>query len=158
MEHQLTYSLIDKLAKEHHLEQKEWYQVISDCCLQTIEYAGKLATKQVKENYGNKVFIRGLIEISNYCKNNCLYCGIRCGNTNAKRFRLSKDEILDCCKNGYALGFRTFVLQGGEDPIQDDVFIIDVVSTIRKKYPDCAITLSIGEKEKEKIKRGKCIR
>ncbi len=149
MEHQLTYSLIDKLAKEHRLEQKEWYQVISDCCLQTIEYAGKLATKQVKENYGNKVFIRGLIEISNYCKNNCLYCGIRCGNTNAKRFRLSKDEILDCCKNGYALGFRTFVLQGGEDPIQDDVFIIDVVSTIRKKYPDCAITLSIGEKEKE---------
>lgn len=149
MEHQLTYSLIDKLKKNRHLESDEWRQVISDCHPETMEYARQLAHTQAQEVYGNKVFIRGLIEISNYCKNNCHYCGIRCGNVNANRFRLSKEEILSCCENGYALGFRTFVLQGGEDPVQDDAFIVDVVQTIRKKYPDCAITLSVGEKEKE---------
>ena len=149
MEHQLTYSLIDKLKKNRHLEPDEWRQVIGNCNPQTMEYARQLAYTQAREIYGNKVFIRGLIEISNYCKNNCHYCGIRCGNTNANRFRLSKDEILECCETGYELGFRTFVLQGGEDPVQDDAFIVDVVQTIRKKYPDCAITLSVGEKEKE---------
>lgn len=141
--------LIDKLKKEHHLSFEEWYQVIDGCCQETLEYVSKLARKQTQKVYGNRIFIRGLIEISNYCKNNCYYCGIRCGNSNAQRFRLGKDEILECCETGYALGFRTFVLQGGEDPVQDDDFIIDVVRSIRMKYPDCAITLSIGEKEKE---------
>ncbi len=149
MEHQLTYSLIDKLKKERHLSADEWYQVLSDCNEETREYAATLARKQAQEIYGNKVFIRGLIEISNYCKNNCYYCGIRCGNSNAQRFRLNKEEILECCATGYELGFRTFVMQGGEDPLQDDAFFVDVVSSIREKYPDCAITLSIGEKNKE---------
>ena len=98
--------------------------------------------------YGDAVYIRGLIEISNYCKNNCYYCGIRCGNAKAERYRLSQEEILDCCHTGYALGFRTFVLQGGEDPKFDDTAICHMVSAIREAFPDCAITLSLGEKPK----------
>lgn len=99
--------------------------------------------------YGDEVYIRGLIEFTNYCKNNCLYCGIRKSNKRAVRYRLDKDEILSCCKEGYALGFRTFVLQGGEDAYFSDKLICEIVSEIREKYPDCAITLSIGEKSKD---------
>jgi biotin synthase len=107
------------------------------------------ADKVRQENYGKDVYIRGLIEFTNYCKNNCYYCGIRCGNQNAARYRLSKEEILQCCSDGYKLGFRTFVLQGGEDNYFTDNIIADIVYTIKNKYPDCAITLSIGEKSKE---------
>ena len=99
--------------------------------------------------YGDEVYIRGLIEFTNYCKNNCYYCGIRRDNKQAERYRLSKDEILECCDEGYLLGFRTFVLQGGEDPYYTDDLICKIVSEIREKYPDCAITLSIGEKSRE---------
>lgn len=102
--------------------------------------------------YGDEVYIRGLIEFTNYCKNNCSYCGIRQANFSATRYRLSKDEILACCEEGYGLGFRTFVLQGGEDPFYTDDLICDIVSAIRQKYEDCAITLSIGEKSKESYK------
>lgn len=99
--------------------------------------------------YGNQVYTRGLIEISNYCKNNCFYCGIRSGNTTASRYRLTKKDILACCAEGYHLGFRTFVLQGGEDPAFDDATLCDIVKAIRSSYPDCAITLSMGERSKE---------
>ncbi len=99
--------------------------------------------------YGDAVYIRGLIEFTNYCKNNCYYCGIRCGNIKATRYRLSREEMLACCKEGYALGFRTFVLQGGEDPYFTDEILCDWVAEIRKQYPDCAITLSLGERPKE---------
>ena len=102
-----------------------------------------------REVYGDEVYIRGLIEFTNYCKNNCLYCGIRRGNTKAQRYRLTKEEISECCETGYALGFRTFVLQGGEDPYFTDKLICGIVSAIRARYPDCAITLSIGEKPRE---------
>ncbi len=105
-----------------------------------------------RESYGTDVYIRGLIEFTNYCKNNCYYCGIRAGNKNAVRYRLTKEEILSCCEEGYRLGFRTFVLQGGEDPFFTDEKICDIVSSIREKYPDCAITLSIGEKSKDSYK------
>lgn len=111
-------------------------------------YLRVIALNKRKQYYGNKVYIRGLIEISNYCKNNCYYCGIRCDNHNVSRYRLSKNNILDCCKVGYELGFRTFVLQGGEDVVCDK-YITDVISCIRKQYPDCAITLSLGEKSYE---------
>lgn len=108
------------------------------------------AADKVRRNiYGNDVYIRGLIEFTNYCKNNCYYCGIRCGNQNAVRYRLDKEEILSCCNEGYSLGFRTFVLQGGEDPFYSDKLICEIVSEIRTKFPDCAITLSLGEKSKE---------
>ena len=98
--------------------------------------------------YGDAVYIRGLIECTNFCKNDCYYCGIRRGNKNASRYRLSKEEILSCCAEGYALGFRTFVLQGGEDPYFTDERICEIVSAIRETYPDCAITLSLGEKSR----------
>ncbi len=99
--------------------------------------------------YQDKVYIRGLIEFTNYCKNNCYYCGIRCGNAKVERYRLSADDILFCCDEGYRLGFRTFVLQGGEDPFYDEALFCDIITAIRQSYPDCAITLSIGEWSKE---------
>lgn len=99
--------------------------------------------------YQDKVYIRGLIELSNYCKNNCYYCGIRCGNAKAERYRLSAEDILLCCDEGYRLGFRTFVLQGGEDPFYDEALFCSIIEAIRYSYPDCAITLSIGEWSRE---------
>lgn len=111
------------------------------------------AQETAVQRFGKKIYIRGLIEISNYCKNNCYYCGIRRGNTRAVRYRLSKEEILGCCESGYALGFRTFVLQGGEDPVQEIKFLTEVTAAIRSRFPDCAITLSVGEKSKEEYQR-----
>lgn len=102
-----------------------------------------------RERYGTAVFVRGLIEFTNYCRNNCYYCGIRCGNAAVERYRLSEETILACCREGYALGYRTFVLQGGEDPYYTDGRICAIVAAIRKAYPDCAITLSVGEKPYE---------
>lgn len=116
------------------------------CCGDILSSAADSIRRKI---YGDAVYIRGLIEFTNYCKNNCFYCGIRCGNKAAVRYRLDKSEILDCCNEGYNLGFRTFVLQGGEDPFYDDKLICEIVSEIREKFPDCAITLSIGEKSKE---------
>ncbi len=98
--------------------------------------------------YGTDVYLRGLIEFTNYCKNNCYYCGIRCGNSQVDRYRLSRDQIMDCCEEGYRLGYRTIVLQGGEDPYYKDENICRIVSDIKKRYPDCAVTLSIGEKSR----------
>ena len=106
-----------------------------------------------REHYGDAVFLRGLIEFTNYCKNNCYYCGIRRDNREAARYRLSREEILSCCAEGYALGYRTFVLQGGEDPYYTDDRICEIVGAIRERYPDCAITLSIGEKPRESYQR-----
>lgn len=102
-----------------------------------------------REVFSKSVYIRGLIEFTNYCKNDCLYCGIRRSNRKATRYRLTKEEILACCESGYVLGFRTFVLQGGEDPFFTTPVLCDIVSEIRKRYPDCAITLSVGEKSRE---------
>ncbi len=139
--------LIEKLKQQQTLTDAEFFALL------TADYdVGKLfahADSVRRAVYDDAVYIRGLIEVSNYCKNNCYYCGIRAGNTKAERYRLTKEEILDCCREGYALGFRTFVMQGGEDPKMDDAFLCDVVSAIRKAYADCAITLSLGEKPKE---------
>ena len=113
----------------------------------------KYATEARKKYYDNKVFVRGLIEISNICKNDCYYCGIRKSNPNCNRYRLSKSEILECCRDGYALGFRTFVLQGGEDGTFTDEWLCDLLEAIKKSYPDCAITLSLGERSKESYQK-----
>lgn len=115
-----------------------------------------------RDHYGDAVYLRGLIEISNYCRNNCYYCGIRKGNTKLARYRLDKETILSCCRDGYALGFRTFVLQGGEDPYygdeqygtaDSDALLCDIVSEIHARYPDCAVTLSVGERSRESYQR-----
>lgn len=111
------------------------------------------AAREVRESiFGKDVYLRGLIEISNWCRNDCYYCGIRRSNKNAQRYRLDKEQILDCCDRGYALGFRTFVLQGGEDPWYTDERICDLASSIRSAHPDCALTLSLGEKSRESYK------
>lgn len=145
--------LIRKLENEHSLTVDEYKYLIDN---RNEEYASLLAKKAVEIRrtvYGNDVFIRGLIEISNICKNDCYYCGIRCGNNKCERFRLTKEQILSCCENGYTLGFRTFVMQGGEDMYFFDDVMCDIISEIKTKYPDCAITLSLGERSFESYKK-----
>ncbi|MCL2265819.1 MAG: [FeFe] hydrogenase H-cluster radical SAM maturase HydE [Treponema sp.] len=105
-----------------------------------------------KSIYGTDVYIRGLIEFTNYCKNNCYYCGIRCANASLQRYRLNREEIMDCCETGYKLGFRTYVLQGGEDDFFNDDTLCEIISEIKTNYPDCAVTLSIGEKSYKSYK------
>ena len=112
-----------------------------------------LAVEQRRKIYGNKVYIRGLIEVSNICKNDCFYCGIRASNKNCQRYRLTSDEIVDCCREGYRLGFRTFVLQGGEDGSFDDDCLCDLIQNIKSEHSDCAITLSFGERSRESFQR-----
>lgn len=141
-------SLIDKLAQERDLPDQELLELITTTDSTANELLAARADKIRQQYYGKKVYIRGLIEFTNYCKNNCYYCGIRAGNGQARRYRLTKEQILDCCAEGHRLGFRTFVLQGGEDPYYTDDRICDIVAAIRAQHPDCAITLSIGEKER----------
>lgn len=137
---------IDKLEQNHTLPREEWAALIRGHTPEDAEYLFEKARRIRHTYYGRQVFIRGLIEFTNYCKNDCLYCGIRRSNQNARRYRLTKEEILSCCRQGYALGFRTFVLQGGEDGYYTDAVMTDIVHSIRTAYPDCAITLSIGER------------
>ncbi|WP_206460198.1 [FeFe] hydrogenase H-cluster radical SAM maturase HydE [Anaerovorax sp. IOR16] len=115
-------------------------------------YLFEKAREVTLSQFQNHIYMRGLIEFTNYCKNDCYYCGIRKSNCNTSRYRLKKESILECCKQGHALGFRTFVLQGGEDPYYTDAILIDLISTIKSKYPDCALTLSLGEKSKESFR------
>ena len=131
---------------------KQMRDLPDELLLQLIDHQGEdtalfEAADQVRrEHYGTDVFLRGLIEFTNYCKNDCYYCGIRRSNRCAERYRLTPEQILSCCENGYAMGFRTFVLQGGEDPRNTDEAICSLVDQIKTRYPDCAVTLSIGEK------------
>lgn len=145
--------LIDKLEAESHLTKEEWIWLISDRSPETAEYLFEKSRYWQQKYYGNKVYTRGLIEFTNYCKNNCYYCGIRRDNRRVKRYRLTETEILDCCRQGYALGFRTFVLQGGEDGYFTDERLTRLIRTIKEGYPDCAVTLSVGEKPKESYLR-----
>ncbi len=146
--------LVDKLEKNRMLSSEEFV-----CLLQSYEdkglqeYLFEKARNIRHHYYGNDIYIRGLIEFTNYCKNDCYYCGIRKSNPNINRYRLSKEEILSCCASGYELGFRTFVLQGGEDGYYTDNRMVDIIHSIKKQHPDCAITLSIGEHSKESYQR-----
>ncbi len=131
------------------MSKDEFVYLIENRDEKSAEYLFSLARKVREEHYGKEVFIRGLIEFSNYCKNDCYYCGIRKSNLNAQRYRLTVKDILECCKEGYELGFRTFVLQGGEDGYYSDEMLCDIISKIKEDFSDCAITLSIGEKSRE---------
>ena len=140
--------LLRLLSEKHHLSLSSFERILRERTEEDEELARQLARECTEKHYGRGVYTRGLIEFTNYCKNNCHYCGIQRGNQEVERYRLSKEEILSCCEEGYRLGFRTFVLQGGEDPYFTDEKIVEIVQAIKKAFPDCAVTLSIGEKSR----------
>ncbi len=147
------FSLIDKLERTHSLSLVEYEALLAQ---REEALAAELRLRAVrvrKAVYGNSVFTRGLIEISSWCKNDCLYCGIRHSNQNAQRYRLSPEDVLSCCREGWALGFRTFVLQGGEDPWFTDERLCPLLRQIKAEFPDCAVTLSLGERSRESYQR-----
>ena len=145
--------IINKLEINHIATKEEYIHLLKNISDNELEILRKKAQQVAFSRFGNKVYIRGLIEISSVCKNDCLYCGLRRSNKNAVRYRLTKEQILSCCKQGYALGFRTFVLQGGEDSFFNDDVMCDIVNNIKMLYPDCAVTLSLGERSFESYKR-----
>ncbi len=140
--------LIDRLIKDGCLPEKEYADLIRGRDDEAAKVLADHAVGIRRKIFGDAVYTRGLIEISSICKNNCLYCGIRRDNRNAERYRLSREEILACADEGWDLGFRTFVLQGGEDPFFTDEVLCDIVAGIKKSHPDCAITLSMGERSR----------
>ncbi|MDE7137763.1 MAG: [FeFe] hydrogenase H-cluster radical SAM maturase HydE [Ruminococcus sp.] len=147
--------IVEKLYRTGDITDSELKSLIEtdDECVSNLIV--KCADETRQKYYGKKVFLRGLIEISSYCRNDCFYCGIRRSNKNAERYRLNREEILSCCENGYELGFRTFVMQGGEDSYFTDDFMCSLIYEIKRKYPDCAITLSLGERSYESYGRMK---
>ncbi|HHV13392.1 MAG TPA: [FeFe] hydrogenase H-cluster radical SAM maturase HydE [Clostridiales bacterium] len=142
-------SLIEKLEKERMLSKGEFLTLLTTISEEDTLFLRERARQTARRHFGNKIYTRGLIEFTNYCKNDCYYCGIRRSNRNVERYRLTKEQIMDCCGQGHGLGFRTFVLQGGEDGTYSDEDIVDLIHRIKADYPDCAITLSIGEKSYE---------
>lgn len=136
--------LINKLEETHSLTVEEYEFLITERDSEAAELLREKADAARRTVYGNSVYIRGLIEVSNICRNDCLYCGIRRSNSGCKRYKLTKEQILECCREGYSLGFRTFVLQGGEGSFKAEE-VADIVSAIKAGYPDCAVTLSLGE-------------
>ncbi len=146
-------TIAQKLIDRHSLSIDEYAFLIEN---QTPEITRLLADAAVsvrKKIYGNAVFTRGLIEISNICKNDCFYCGIRKSNKNCERYRLTPEEILSCADEGYDLDFRTFVLQGGEDPYYTDQVLTGIIQEIKHRHPDCAVTLSMGERSRQSYER-----
>ncbi|MBR1749755.1 MAG: [Ruminococcus sp.] len=144
--------LIDKLNTDKKLSLDEWTELFENYTDEEREYAASVAREIGKSVFSNKIYIRGIVEFSNVCKNDCLYCGIRRSNTNASRYRLTDEEILMCCDEGYEYGFRTFVLQSGEDGQYTTPKMADIVKKIKSVHPDCAVTLSLGEKEYDELK------
>ena len=147
--------LIDQLYNQEMLTEEEMLTLLENLDEETTAYLHERAHDKRMATYGDKVFMRGLIEFTNYCKSNCVYCGIRRDNKDADRYRLDKETIMECARQGYALGYRTFVLQGGEDPYYKDEAVVDLVKSLKEAHPDCAITLSIGEKSKESYRKFK---
>jgi len=147
------FGVADKLEAERDLTDDEFSAVLLCDEPGFDEYLSEKARAIREKYYGKAVYLRGLIEFTNYCKNNCYYCGIRRGNANAERYRLSEEQIISCCDMGYDLGFRTFVLQGGEDPYYTDDKVVSIVKAIKEGHPDCAVTLSIGEREKDSYQK-----
>ena len=144
----MNRDILSKIEQEQMISREELEELLMTTDQELIEELYRRARATAGKYYGKEIYLRGLIEFTNYCKNNCYYCGIRCGNEKAQRYRLTMDQILSCCESGWELGFRTFVLQGGEDPYYTDERICTITKEIKKQYPDCAVTLSIGEKER----------
>ena len=142
-----------RLAENHDLPDDALYTLITERNEETALFLRNEARALCERIYGRFVYIRGLIEFTNYCKNDCYYCGIRRSNREAERYRLTEEEILSCCEAGYGLGFRTFVLQGGEDPYFTNERLGSIVASIRGLCPDCAITLSAGERSHDSYRR-----
>ena len=141
--------LIERLIEHHSLSVEEYAYLIANRCDEAAERLANAAVGVRKSLYGNKVFVRGLIEISNICKNDCFYCGIRKSSRSCERYRLTAEQIAECAAEGYSLGFRTFVLQGGEDGYFTDEVLCGIIRDIKEKYPDCAVTVSMGERSRE---------
>lgn len=144
---------IDQLEDRGSLETEQWVSLLVGMDDELRTYAAERARGVAQFYYGNEIFLRGLIEFTNYCKNDCYYCGIRRSNSSVKRYRLQKEEIMMCCAAGWQAGFRTFVLQGGEDGFFSDDWYEDVIGAIKEKYPDCAVTLSMGERSRDSCQR-----
>lgn len=149
----LNKEIIDQLEREQCLPQEQLKELLETNDQEILEYLRERAEAVRQSVYGNRVYIRGLIEFTNYCRNDCYYCGIRRSNSCAERYRLSQEEILSCCEIGYELGFRTFVLQGGEDGYFTDERLCEIIRAIRAGYPDCAITMSVGERSRESYEK-----
>lgn len=147
----MTCDIVERLAFTGNLSDEELLALLQTDSFDEILFAK--ADEKRREIYGTDVYLRGLIEFTNYCRNNCYYCGIRRENRRIERYRMTSEEILAACEKGYEMGYRTFVLQGGEDPYFSDDKICHIVSEIRRNFPDCAITLSIGEKSRESYLR-----
>lgn len=141
--------VVAEVRRKQNIDLNQLQLLLGEATEEEVQYLYKMAREVADIVYGKRVFKRGLIEFTNFCKNDCYYCGIRRSNSCVERYRLEQDVILACCKKGYELGYKTFVLQGGEDGYFTDERVCDLVSRIHREYPDCAITLSIGEKEKE---------
>lgn len=137
----------EKLSEGRHLTKEQWRILLEGRSKERRKELARRASDLRDRIYGKRIFIRGLIEFTNYCKNDCYYCGIRRGNRNAQRYRLKQEDILECCEEGYGLGFRTFVLQGGEDGYFTAERMEEIIRMIKKRFPDCALTLSVGEKD-----------
>lgn len=144
-----TITLIEKLWQDTVLAKEEYVYLIRNCSMEDRELLAARAEEVRQSYYGKDVYVRGLIEFTNYCRNNCYYCGIRAENKKADRYRLSAEEILECVEEGYTLGFRTFVLQGGEDFSYSTEDIGSLIAEIKKRHNDCAVTLSLGERERD---------
>lgn len=143
----------EKLLTGQQLSREDFSALIRNRTPELAEYLAEKAVEVRQRQYGNSVYVRGLIEFTNHCKNNCLYCGIRRGNPKAQRYRLTEEEILSCCDAGYEMGFRTFVLQGGEDGYFTPERVESLVRAIKVRHPDCAVTLSVGEYPREVYRR-----
>ena len=140
---------IDQLRRDHRLEPDQWEALLTESTDADMAYARDMAREIALARFGKQLWFRGIVELSNYCKNDCYYCGIRCSNRKVSRYRLTPEDILNCCEEGYRAGFRTFVLQGGEDGWFTDERVCGIIRSIKERYPDCAVTLSLGERTRE---------
>ena len=147
------FDIIDELNANKTLDMQKWQKLISEHTDEDYMYSSQLARKIAKEKFSNKLYLRGIVEFTNICRNDCLYCGIRRSNSSVARYRLDKSDILECCKLGYELGYRTFVFQGGEDAYFTDDILCDIIKNVKNKFPDCAITMSVGERSYESYKK-----